>query len=80
MSYGEFNSPVLIRATIGSMTPIYPGPQHTQNFTDAFKNLLCMKVYSPKTSSEIINVYNSLKDFSKPALIIEERDNYNKKF
>lgn len=78
MSYGEFTAPVLIRATIGSKTPIYPGPQHVQDFTKAFQELLCMPIFQPTNSNEILSAYNYLKDFNYPAMIIENRDSFDK--
>ena len=77
MSYGEFKSPVIIRATIGSKNPLYPGPQHTQDFTKAFQELLCMPIYKPLNAQEILNTYAHLKDFKYPAIIVEEKDKYS---
>jgi len=77
MSYGEFKTPVIIRATIGSKYPLYPGPQHVQDFTEAFQKLLCMPIYKPSNSQEIINTYNHLSDFNYPAIIVEEKDKYS---
>jgi MoaA/NifB/PqqE/SkfB family radical SAM enzyme len=77
MSYGEFKAPVLIRATVGSKYPLYPGPQHTQDFTKAFEELVCMPVYKPLNSREMLETYNRLKNFNSPAIIIEEKDKYS---
>ncbi|MEK6820280.1 MAG: thiamine pyrophosphate-dependent enzyme, partial [Nanoarchaeota archaeon] len=39
MSQGNFSAPLLIRAVLGAKTPLYPGPQHIQDFSDIFKKL-----------------------------------------
>lgn len=76
MSYGEFKAPVIIRATIGSKYPLDPGPQHVQDFTSAFLDMLSMPVYRPRNPNEIINLYRELKKFKNSALVIEEKDRY----
>ena len=40
MSQGQFNPKVIIRAVAGATTPIYPGPQHCQEHTEAFEKML----------------------------------------
>ena len=77
MSYGEFNAPVLIRATVGGKIPLYPGPQHIQDFTKGFEEMACMPIYKPSNANEILNTYNHLADFNHPAMIVEKKDLYN---
>lgn len=79
LSYGEYVSPVIIRATIGSRKPLYPGPTHCQDFEKSLKEMLNMPVLKPKTPSEILDVYETLKYSNKPAIVIEDRDSYNLK-
>lgn len=40
MSKGEMNPKVIIRVSVGAKKPIDAGPQHTQNHTEAFRNML----------------------------------------
>lgn len=78
MSEGEFKTPVIIRAVIGSKKPIDAGVQHTQDFTKAFKEMIKFLIYEPKTPEEIIEVYKKAKDSNVPVMIIEEKRLYDK--
>jgi pyruvate/2-oxoglutarate/acetoin dehydrogenase E1 component len=40
MSCGQFAPKVIIRTRVGGKTPLDAGPQHTNDFTDAFRLLL----------------------------------------
>lgn len=77
MSNGDFKTPVLIRAVIGSKKPLDPGLQHTQDFSRIFKEIFSFPVYEPKNSGEVFDIYNSLKNLEKTAMIIEKRDLYD---
>ena len=58
ISRGEFNPCVIIRATIGnSRKPLFTGPTHTSNPTQALKHLLRMPVYEVKTPDEVTAAY-----------------------
>jgi len=78
MSNGEFTAPVIIRAIVGSKKPLYPGPQHTQNFTKVFKELFSFPVYELYNSKEIIKYYKKAKLAKTPVMLIERKDLYNK--
>lgn len=78
MSYGEFNSPVVIRATVGTKAPLYPGPQHIQDFSSVFKELFRFPIYEPKNAGEILETYKKLKSFEESAMVIEQKGLYHK--
>ena len=40
MSLGQFSPKVIIRTRVGGRTPLYAGPQHTQDHTDALRGML----------------------------------------
>ena len=80
MSKGQFKTPVIIRTVIGSKEPLDAGPQHTQDFTEAFKKLINFPIYEPKNPKEIIESYKKAKDFNGPVMIIEKKDLYDKEF
>lgn len=70
---------VIIRTGIGSINPLNPGPQHTGDFTDAFK-LMCpnINVVRLDEASNIFNEYKyalERKD-GKSSLIVEWSDKY----
>lgn len=78
LSNKQYDAPMIIRAVIGSMNPINPGPQHSQDFSDFFKTKFNFPVYDPKNSSELEGAYNYAKKFKTPCMIIERRDLYDK--
>ena len=77
MSYGQFKTPVIIRATIGSKKPLTPGMQHTQNFTEVLKKIVTFPVYEPLNSKQVLECYSKIKKFENSALIIEKRELYD---
>jgi pyruvate/2-oxoglutarate/acetoin dehydrogenase E1 component len=82
MSRNEIKPKVIIRTSVGSKKPLNGGPQHTQNYTKMFMEILGeIKVIYLDSSKKIFpafkNAYNDRKLFS--FLIIENGDFYNKK-
>jgi len=77
MSRGEFKMPIIIRAVVGSKHPLDPGPQHTQDFTEAFKKMIKFPIYEPQNSKEVLEIYEKVKNFNESAMIIEKRDLYD---
>lgn len=77
MSNGQFNLPVIIRAVVGSTKPLYPGLQHIQDFTKAFKEMVDFPIYSPRNAKEILETYDKLREMKSPSMIIERKDWYD---
>jgi pyruvate/2-oxoglutarate/acetoin dehydrogenase E1 component len=71
---------VIIRTGIGSVNPLHPGPQHTGDFTEAFR-LLCpqINVVRLDTSEMIFSEYQKAYERSDgvSSLLIEWSDKYN---
>ena len=71
---------VIIRTGIGSVIPLHPGPQHTGDFTEAFK-LMCpnLNIVRLDTTSMIFDEYQKAYERSDgvSSLIIEWSDKYN---
>lgn len=71
---------VIIRTGIGSVNPLHPGPQHTGDFTEAFR-LLCpqINVVRLDTSEIIFSEYQKAYERSDgvSSLLIEWSDKYN---
>lgn len=71
---------VIIRTGIGSITPLHPGPQHTGDFTEAFR-LLCpnIDVVRLDDASSIFPAYKKAfeRDDGVSSLLIEWSDKYN---
>ncbi len=77
MSEGQYKTPVIIRAVIGSKKPLDAGIQHTQDFSEAFKKMIKFPIYEPKTSLEAIQTYEEIRDLQKPIMVIERKDLYD---
>lgn len=71
---------VIIRTGIGSVIPLHPGPQHTGDFTEAFK-LMCpnLNIVRLDKTSVIFDEYQKAYERSDgvSSLIIEWSDKYN---
>lgn len=76
----EIPSKVIIRTGIGSEKPLYPGPQHTGDFTDAFK-LMCRNINIVRldSSDSIFEEYQKAYERSDgiSSLLVEWSDKYN---
>lgn len=70
---------VIIRTGIGSVNPLHPGPQHTGDFTDAFK-LMCknMNVVRLDRAADVFDeyVYALTREDGVSTLLIEWSDKY----
>jgi pyruvate dehydrogenase E1 component beta subunit len=77
MSQGQFKTPVLIRATVGGSVPLHPGPQHTQDFTQAFKSMLTFPVLELHTPAEVVEAYQLAATLDSPIMLVERRDLYD---
>ena len=77
LSHGQYNPRVIIRAIVGSNSPINPGPQHNQNFTDAFMSLIKFPIYIPKNSREVTETYDKIRTLNSSCMVVEHRDLYN---
>jgi len=82
MSKGMMKSRVIIRTSIGAKNPLDGGVQHTQDHTEAFRNLLTdINVVLLNEPEEIFSAYELAykREDSKSTLLIEWGDYYNDK-
>ncbi len=82
MSRNEMRPKIIIRTSIGSKKPLDGGPQHTQDYSKIFKDILTeikvIKLDSPKKIfSSFKKAYNDKRSYSY--LFIEHGDYYNQK-
>jgi FkbM family methyltransferase len=80
ISDGEFNPTAIFRTIVGSKTkPLFTGPTHTQDFSDAIQKMVSFPVVQLKDPYDITHVYreayNNLDKHS--TLIVEYRDLYD---
>lgn len=78
MSQGQFKTPVIIRATVGGQEPLHPGPQHTQDFTEAFRSMLSFPVMDLTTAAEVEGAYRFASQLDSPIMLVERRDLYDR--
>lgn len=80
LTQSESPGKVIIRTGIGSKTPLHPGPQHTGDFTEAFK-LMCpnINVVRLDSADSIFDEYKKAYDRTDgvSSLLIEWSDKYN---
>lgn len=72
MSRGQFKPKVIIRTRVGSRQPLDPGPQHSQDHTEAFRLLMPhTHVWKITEPDEILPTYRSALDTDRSSLIVE---------
>ena len=80
MTEGTFKPKVIIRTSIGSTSPLNGGVQHTQDYTETFKQMLTeVNVILLNKPEDIFTTYKSAYESDKSSLIIEWGDFYNEK-
>jgi len=80
MSNEQFKPKIIIRTSIGSRYPLDGGPQHTQDYTKIFRNILTeIKVIMLNDPKKIYKTYKECinKKNTNSYLIIEHGDFYN---
>ncbi len=77
MSEGQFNPKVIIRTAIGSSRPLMPGPQHCQDYTEAFKSMCkYINVVKLERAEYIVPAYEAALKSNKPSMLIEVPESY----
>lgn len=78
MSDGQFKPKVIIRACVGSIKPLMPGPQHSKNYTEAFKSMVTnIDVVELLNAEDIYPAYTKALNSDKSTILIEHSDLYN---
>ena len=73
MSHGEYSPKVIIRTVVGATTPLYPGVQHCQNYTEAFRTMLKnTEVVELNDPENIIPAYKEALRSSRSYLLVEK--------
>ena len=73
-------SKVIIRTAVGSESPMYPGPQHIGDFTEAFKLMFKnISIHKLVSKNDIFETYRQAyeRNDGVSSLIIELSDNYD---
>lgn len=77
LSRGQFKLPVIIRATVGGTVPLHPGPQHIQDFTEAFRSMLNCPVLDLRSAADVVAGYRQARSLDSPIIMVERRDLYD---
>lgn len=79
MSDGQFKlKGLIIRTCVGSVKPMFPGEQHSGDYTEAFK-LMCkdIKIVDLLTPEQIVPAYREALESDVPTMLVEHPDLYN---
>jgi pyruvate/2-oxoglutarate/acetoin dehydrogenase E1 component len=81
LSFGVYNPKVIIRTVVGDKKPIYPGPQHVQDFTDVLHaaNLKDIRIINLKHSDEILPAYINAKNHKMSTILVEYKQLYGER-
>ncbi len=76
-SDGQYRPKVIIRTAVPSKEPFNPGPQHDDDFTDAFASMLrIVEVMRLKRADQIMPAYKMAITSAVPCLMVEYTDQY----
>lgn len=68
---------VIVRVGVGSTKPLDPGPQHTGDWTEAFKMLLPNVVITKlERIEDILPAYRQALEYNGPSMLVEIADFY----
>lgn len=79
LSDGQFKPKVLIRVVVGNTkTPLFTGPTHTQDFTDAMRKLVSFPVVQliPGRSMSPVQAYQCALRSPWSTMLVEYKDHY----
>lgn len=75
--YSSYTPKVIIRTAVPSDDPFDPGPQHSDDFTDAFKKMLkTVEIYRLSSPDLIVPSYRSALTSPFSAILVEYTDLY----
>lgn len=75
LSNGEFNPKVIIRVIIGNKKkPFFSGETHTQDFTQAMREMITFPIFKPLSPNEVIYAYGYAEVSDESVMIIETKD------
>tara|TARA_Y100000310_G_scaffold344875_1_gene460181 strand:+ start:1237 stop:1767 length:531 start_codon:yes stop_codon:yes gene_type:complete len=79
MSLGKLNPKVILRTTVGARYPLHAGPQHTQDHTEALRELCTnIDVFRLDRKGDVFPTYQRALENYRSSLIVEVADLYDK--
>ncbi len=77
MSDGQYKPKIIIRTAIGSVKPLFPGPQHNNDFTTALKLMLNnTDVIKLDRLEKILPAYDKAMTSDRSTILVEVPDLY----
>ena len=79
---GEVNPNLIIRTSVGSQRPLFPGHQHIGNMSEAYRKMLSnVEIIELEEPEDIFDSYKKAyeRDDGKSTLLVEFGDYYNEK-
>jgi pyruvate/2-oxoglutarate/acetoin dehydrogenase E1 component len=74
---GGFRPKVIIRTTVGATEPLDPGPQHSQNYSDAFRSMLyTVHVFDLVNAGQVVEGYEMAMSVTHSAIVVERAQMY----
>lgn len=74
---GEFKPKIIIRTAVGDTTPLNPGPQHTQDHTEAFRRMLkTVDITEVKDVDDVGPAYAWALKNQKSCIVVERMEAY----
>lgn len=78
MSDGQFNPNPIFRVCVGSVKPMMPGPQHSNNYTEAIKSMVTnIDVVELLKAEDVYPAYEKAVTSNRATILIEHSDLYN---
>lgn len=78
MSAGQFKPRVIIRTAIGSVKPLFPGPQHNQDICEALESMLTnVRVVKLTNPDMVLEEYQKAFNSKQSTILVEVPDLYN---
>jgi pyruvate/2-oxoglutarate/acetoin dehydrogenase E1 component len=80
MSGGEFSPHIILRVLVGGVkNPLFTGPTHTQDFSDALRKLVSFPVVQLTAASAVLPAYKTAWENlgQSSSMFVEYRDLYN---
>ena len=74
----DFRPKMLIRTAVGGTKPLDPGPQHTQNYTRQFRQMLhTIPVFELHNAEGVLKTYKTAFDYPGPVIVVEFMEKYH---
>lgn len=73
----DYRPKLIIRTAVGHTHPLDPGPQHTQNHSEAFRSMLnTVDVVEIHSHEQVNEIYSQAMESQKSTLVVEYMEKY----